>query len=129
MRVDLKGKVALVTGGANGIGRAIVRMLAQNGATVAILDREGVRLLLLLPVEPRRLLMAKNLACAVVVLATTALAVPAAGLVGSDGAFPLVLGALATLATVPALLSVGNFLSVRHPWRMTFVARHAFTGA
>src|SRR5262245_1548043 len=43
MRVDLQGKVALVTGGANGIGRAIVRMLAQNGATVAILDREGVR--------------------------------------------------------------------------------------
>lgn len=40
MKVDLDGQVALVTGGANGIGRAIVQQLADNGARVAIVDLE-----------------------------------------------------------------------------------------
>ena len=34
--IDLKGKTALVTGGAGQIGRGIVRALAQCGANVAI---------------------------------------------------------------------------------------------
>lgn len=36
IRYDLKGRTALVTGGASGIGLATVRMLAENGCKVAI---------------------------------------------------------------------------------------------
>ncbi|HEY1602776.1 MAG TPA: 3-oxoacyl-ACP reductase family protein [Pirellulales bacterium] len=38
MQVELAGKTAIVTGGAQGIGRAIVAQLAANGAAVAIID-------------------------------------------------------------------------------------------
>jgi NAD(P)-dependent dehydrogenase (short-subunit alcohol dehydrogenase family) len=36
----VKGKLAVVTGGANGIGWAAARLLAANGASVCIFDRE-----------------------------------------------------------------------------------------
>jgi 2-hydroxycyclohexanecarboxyl-CoA dehydrogenase len=36
----LKGRAALVTGGANGIGAAIARRLAEEGCAVGILDRD-----------------------------------------------------------------------------------------
>ena len=38
MRVDLNGMVALVTGGAQGIGRAIAQQLSDNGAHIGIAD-------------------------------------------------------------------------------------------
>lgn len=43
MPLDFSGKVALVTGGANGIGLAAARALASGGATVWILDLERER--------------------------------------------------------------------------------------
>lgn len=39
--MDFKGKVALVTGAANGIGRATVMGFASYGAKVVVVDRDG----------------------------------------------------------------------------------------
>ncbi|NLX07304.1 MAG: SDR family oxidoreductase [Phycisphaerae bacterium] len=38
MKVDLTGKIAIVTGGADGIGKACTKMLLENGAAVTIAD-------------------------------------------------------------------------------------------
>ena len=37
--MDIKGKVAVVTGGASGLGRATARMIVDHGGKVALLDR------------------------------------------------------------------------------------------
>lgn len=39
--MDLDGQVAIVTGGRRGIGRAIVELLAQRGASIVLGDRDG----------------------------------------------------------------------------------------
>ncbi len=40
-RIDLDGQVAVVTGGAQGIGFAIARRLIESGAKVSLWDRDG----------------------------------------------------------------------------------------
>ena len=44
MDLELKGKRALVSGGSRGIGKAVARALAREGADVALLARDRERL-------------------------------------------------------------------------------------
>ena len=40
MNLELSGKVMLVTGGAKGIGAAMVQVFAVEGGKVAVIDRD-----------------------------------------------------------------------------------------
>ncbi|MBT3821558.1 MAG: SDR family NAD(P)-dependent oxidoreductase, partial [Nitrospinaceae bacterium] len=42
--MELKDKVALITGGAQGIGAAAARLLAREGAAVAVIDLDDEKL-------------------------------------------------------------------------------------
>ena len=44
LTMDYAGKVAVITGGAAGIGRALCTELAQKGAYVIVVDIEGEKL-------------------------------------------------------------------------------------
>jgi NAD(P)-dependent dehydrogenase (short-subunit alcohol dehydrogenase family) len=50
--IDLTGRVVLITGGAGGLGRAIVDRLLAGGARVAVFDRSRSRLLALEDAHP-----------------------------------------------------------------------------
>lgn len=44
MKIDLNGKLAVITGGSRGLGEAMATSLSQAGATVALVARDATRL-------------------------------------------------------------------------------------
>ncbi len=105
------------------MGPFVTVMLSLQVQTLALSlfggEREGLRLLFLLPFEGRALVLAKDLAAAVQFALTVGLALVALGFVGFPvrGAAGLEAAAWA-LALLLAALVVGNHLSARHPVRV-----------
>jgi hypothetical protein len=93
------------------------------------LDQAGVRLLFLLPIAPRRLLLAKNLALVSLVAVVGAACVTLATVTGSMTVARALTTAASLAAALPVALSLGCFLSVYHPYRMAFRLGGAPPGA
>jgi hypothetical protein len=93
------------------------------------LDQAGVRLLFLLPILPRRLLLAKNLALVALVATVTAACLGLAALAGGMTVQDALTAVAALAAALPVALTLGTFLSVYHPWRMVFRLGGAPPGA
>jgi NAD(P)-dependent dehydrogenase (short-subunit alcohol dehydrogenase family) len=101
----LSGRIALVTGGANGIGRAIVERLVQEGATVAAVDREPVPELGA-AVKPFRFDLSKTEELSSLVDDVEAAVGPLDVLVNNAGIFEPMLAVELTLASYRRVLSV-----------------------
>lgn len=105
---ELKGRTALVTGAARGIGAAVVGALAARGARVAALDRDGDALLGRLPV-----------AAAVF----TADVADAAGVERAVGAVEEQLGPVEILVNAAGVLRTGPVLDLADDdWTAVFAA-------
>ena len=44
MKIDLKGRTAVITGGSRGLGEAMAKALAGEGAQIALVARDRARL-------------------------------------------------------------------------------------
>ena len=108
MDLDLKGRVAFVTGGGAGIGEAVARVLAAEGCTVYVADRDRDA-----AARATAALTRDGLAAhAVTVDVGDAAAVTAvfAGLAGTTGAPDILVNAAGLLSTGPvAGLPAGEF--------------------
>jgi hypothetical protein len=94
------------------------------------LDMAGVRLLFLLPIAPRRLVIAKNMAVATVALGAVTTCLLTTSLLGPRlDALGMMTALASTAAALPVVLAFGNHLSIRSPWRMSFRLGGAPPGA
>jgi len=121
MRVDLADKLALVTGGAGGIGSATARLLVEAGARVVAMDRleRMPASLANLPLEYRQLDVTDELAWAELVMAVDAehgridMLVNAAGIEGDQGRNTIASTTLEDWRRVHAINLDGTFLGCR----------------
>lgn len=108
--MEFEGKIALVSGAAQGIGLAVAQMLAERGARVAVLDRQADRVATVaatLPGGPH-LALAVDLCDAVAVEAAVA-------------RVEAELGPIEVLANVAGVLRPGAALDTRDAdWEATF---------
>jgi NAD(P)-dependent dehydrogenase (short-subunit alcohol dehydrogenase family) len=101
----LAGRIALVTGGANGIGRAIVERLVREGATVAAVDREPIPSLGA-SVKPFRFDLSETERLGTLVDEVEAAVGPLEVLINNAGIFEPMLAVELTLASYRRVLAV-----------------------
>ncbi|HEY0709794.1 MAG TPA: hypothetical protein VGG33_23475, partial [Polyangia bacterium] len=93
------------------------------------LDQAGVRLLFLLPISSRRLIVSKNISCAMVSASAFVACLTAGAALGRLSWMGAASSIVTLGAAMPVILAFGNRLSVRSPWRMTFRMGGAPPGA